>query len=193
VSPYVPSMINHLNRGAPFPYQVKVGIGKRDPLLFPLGDEELGLAIFSRLEQHLEKGLPRPTALALGEDQIFQYDLLDLLKRGADIPRFISSVAGQLGVKTVATMGVIRLGPSASKRLAAMTYVGWPDSRWWSAIRPLDGNQLNDDWPAIIRSAMDGYPRPTGVGGWYSRSRREGLRLRLRSSLDEDLKRPMVH
>tara|TARA_B110000037_G_C17010046_1_gene460910 strand:+ start:229 stop:789 length:561 start_codon:yes stop_codon:yes gene_type:complete len=186
-------MIHNSSRGAPFPYQVKVGIGKRDPALFPVDDEQLALAIFSRLEQHIPKGLPRPTALALGIDQVFQYDLLGLLKSGADLPRFLASIAGQTGVEVVATMGIIRLGPPASRRLAAMTYLEWPDSRWWSAIRPLDGNAFNDEWPGVFRSAMEGYPRPSGVGGWYSRSRREGLRLQLKSTLKDDLVSPVVH
>jgi hypothetical protein len=189
----VPNMIRNSNSGAPFPYQVKVGIGKRDSELFPDGDEELCVAIFRRLEEHLAKGLPRPTALALGEDQVFQYDLLTLIKSGVDLPRFLASIAGQAGVVAVATMGIIRLGPPKSKRLAAMTYLEWPDSRWWSAIRPLEGNSLNEEWPAIYRSAVEGYPRPSGVGGWYSRSRREGLRLRLKSHLDDDMGARVVH
>jgi len=186
-------MIDNSNRGRPFPYQVKVGVGKRDLELFPSSDEDLGMAVYKRLEQYIERGLPRPSALAFGEDQILQYDLLGLLQKGADIPRFLASVAGQKGVEAVATMGIIKMGPKESGRLAAMTYVEWPDSRWWSAIRPLDGNDLHEDWPAIYRSAIEGYPRPRGVGGWYSRSRREGLRLQLKPTINDDLSDQVVH
>ena len=58
-----------------------------------------------------------------------------------------------------------------------MCFVEWPDSRWWWALRLLENRGFREDWPQVIRQAREGDPRPGGVGGWFSRGRRERLRL----------------
>ena len=164
----------------PFPSRIRVSVGIRNPALFPQEDGELGGALYKRLEDAVELDkLPRPTALALHAEQITQYDILPILRSGGDIHRFLSAVSGQDGVELVAMVGLVRMGPSkATKRpLAAMCFLEWPDSRWWWALRLLEDRHFREDWPVVIREARDGDPRPGGVGGWFSRGRRERLRL----------------
>ena len=166
----------------PAPISIRVGVVKRDEQNFPRVDEELMHALYAKVEGALgrEDGLlPRPAVVGLGEDQVFFYDVLPLFQGGRDVHRFTGAVAGQDGVEAVATMGVVRFGPQGSQRLAAMVFIEWPDGRWCSALRPLDEQRkLRDEWPVVTRTAVEGYPRPNGVGGWFSRARREGLKLR---------------
>ena len=179
----------------PFPSRIRVSVGTRNPELFPREDGELGEALYKRLEEAVERGkLPRPTALALHLDQITQYDILPILRSGGDVHRFLSAVSGQEGVELVAMVGLVRMGtPKAAKRpLAAMCFLEWPDSRWWWALRLLEERHFREDWPVVIRQAQEGDPRPGGVGGWFSRGRRE--RLRLNAEMESRGKgRPQVH
>lgn len=164
----------------PFPSKVRVSVGKRDPLVFPRDDDALGGVLYSRLEDTVAKGgLPRPTALAFQADQVTQFDLLPLLKSGAGVHRFLAAASGQEGTEAVATVGLVRMGPpqAAKRPLAAMCFLEWSDSRWWWALRLLEERSFREDWPTVIRKAKEGDPRPGGVGGWFSRGRRERLKL----------------
>ena len=166
----------------PFPARIRVGIGPRDKARFPLEEDALGRALYGRLEEAIGNGqLPRPAVLALMETQITQYDILPLLQSGADVHRFVAAVAGQAGVEAVVSVGLVRVGArrgqAQNSPLAAMCFVEWPDSRWWGALRLLQDKQFRPDWPAVFRCAADGDPRPGGVGAWFSRARRENLRL----------------
>ena len=175
-----------------YPSRIRVGVAPRDKGLFPVEGEALGEALYRRLEKAIAEGrLPRPAVLAFMEDQITQYDVLPMVRAGADLHRFVSSVAGQEGVEAVASVALVRLGPRSTKRvqkLAGMCFVEWPDSRWWGALRLLDDKKIREDWPVSIRCAEDGDPRPGGVGAWFSRARRENLRLNM--TLDRPEKAP---
>lgn len=163
--------------------RTRVSIGPRDLERFPLEDDALGASLMAMVEGVItDKGaLPRPAVLALRPEQIEQYDLKALLESEADIHRFVSAVAGQPGVDAVALLGVVgvRFGRARARTPAAVVFLEWPDCRWWSAVRPLEDRALRDDWPAIQRSAVEGYPRPGGMGAWFSRARRERLQLRM--------------
>ena len=164
----------------PFSAKIRVSVGKRDLLVFPREDDLLGQALYSRLESTILQGkLPRPTALAFHEEQLTHYDLLPLLKGRSDVHRFLAAVSGQRGIEAVATVGLVRMGPAQAKQrpLCAMCFVEWPDSRWWWALRLLEDRNFRDDWPLVVRRAQEGDPRPGGVGGWFSRGRRERLKL----------------
>lgn len=166
----------------PFPTRIRIGIGPRDKVRFPFEEDALGRALYTRLEQAINKGqLPRPAVLALMETQITQYDILPLVQSGADVHRFVSAIAGQVGIEAVVSVGLVRVGPrrgrSRASPLAAMCFVEWPDSRWWGALRLLQNKQFREDWPVVYRCAVDGDPRPGGVGAWFSRARREKLRF----------------
>ncbi len=175
--------------------RTRVAIAPRDLDRFPLDDDALGSSLMGLVEGVItDRGaLPRPVVLALRPEQIEQYELKDLLGGGADVHRFISAVAGQPGVEAVALLGVVgvRFGRGGVPTPAAVSFVEWPDCRWWSAVRPLEDRSLRSDWPAIQRAAVDGYPRPGGMGAWFSRARRERLQLRVASRSQPGL--GMVH
>jgi len=121
--------------------------------------------------------------IALEANQISQFDIAPILKAGGDAHRFISAVAGQPGIEAVAMVGLVNLRRNSRNKdaavLGAMCFVEWgADSRWYSALRPVQDGLFRAEWPVALRSAVEGDPRPGGVGGWFSRARRQSLRLK---------------
>ncbi|MCB9743948.1 MAG: hypothetical protein H6741_35510 [Alphaproteobacteria bacterium] len=165
----------------PFALRTRASIGPRDPEALPEAPEALGGSLMSRVEAAVERGLPRPVALGISPTHVEQFDLVPLLKAQADLHRFVSAVAGQEGMEVVALLGTfgVRFGRVREPRCSVICFLEWPDGAWWSALRPLDDKALREDWPAVVRSAWEGYARPGGLGGWWARSRREQLKLRL--------------
>ena len=169
-----------------YPARIRVGIGPRDKSKFPLEDSALCEALYGRLEGYvLERGLPRPAVIALEANQISQFDIFPILKAGGDVHRFISAVAGQPGIEAVAMVGLVNLRRKVRSKegemLGAMCFVEWSgDSRWFSAMRPVQDGGFRAEWPVALRSAIEGDQRPGGVGGWFSRARRQNLRLKTR-------------
>ena len=152
----------------------------RDLIRFPRGDAELGAAVFSLVEKALEKGMPRPALFVFFDDQVDRFDLGPLMRRPRAVrDRMIAAIAGQREVECVALLGVLQVKRPRTDQVArgAVTFIEWPDNRWWTSWLPLtpDGTPVRE---AIeVRSAVEGFPRPGGVGGWFSMARRTGIRL----------------
>ena len=166
--------------------RTRVAYGPRDPERLPFEDEALGAALYELVEKVVrEQGkLPRPCILGLREELVERYDLPGVVQSGGDVHAFTSAVAGQSGVDAVAIAGVlgVRLGGARERVPALVTFVEWPDGRWWSALRVVRDRRLAEDLPVLVRRADEGYPRPGGMGGWWSRSRFQGLSLSLSRS-----------
>lgn len=162
--------------------QLRVHTGRRDPAQLPADDDALGEALFARVVTAAGKGLPRPAVLVLEAEQIRQYDAVPLLKRAAaDRGRLLAAVCGQSIAECTAFAGTltVRAGRAAQPLRALVVYVEWPDNRWWTAWQFLDEDGAPVGDAPQIRRAVDGYPRPGGMGGWFARARRESLRLNL--------------
>jgi hypothetical protein len=163
-------------------FRLRHAMGPRDPARFPLEDEALGRSIFALACAGLARGLPRPAFLVLRADQIDQFDLGGLV--GAAPPtreRMLAAMAGLEGATSVCLVGALQVrAPGAPAPLRAVAvFLEWPDNRWWTAWQPVsEAGALGTDAP-VVRQAVDGWPRPNGVGGWFARARREGLRLRV--------------
>lgn len=161
--------------------RLRIRSSARDPAGFPAEDEALGQSLFTRLAASLLRGLPRPTLLLLREDQVDQVDALDILRRSGDEGHtLLSALSGQEGVQCAALVGVltVRTGPQSGAR-AAVIFVEWPDNRWWTAWQPMDESRVLLGEGPIVRAAVDGWPKPGGVGGWFAKARRLDLHLRL--------------
>ena len=162
------------------PVRTRGTVGPRDPARFPADDKAIGPCLYGLVEAALtHKGLPRPAVLGLGTDHVEQYDLLPVVRCGADPHRFIAAVAGQDQLRLVALVGGVSMrARGRPPQQALLAFLEWPDGRWWSGLRPLHEQGLREDWPMQVRCAEDGDPRPPGLGGWWSRARFEQLRLR---------------
>ena len=164
------------------PFQLRVHVGSRDLDRFPAEDEALGEGLFTMLSEVLIRGLPRPSLMVFRPDQIDRFDVVPVLKSPQPHrSRMMAAIGGQAEASCSALVGVfkVRFGRMPQPQRAVICFIEWPDNRWWTCWQLLDEQrQLVGDAP-IVRRAVDGWPRPNGVGGWFSMVRRTGLKLRL--------------
>jgi hypothetical protein len=162
-------------------FSLRVRTGPRDLERFPFDDDALGESLFERLSEALEERSPSPVMLVFREGSFDQFELngLDGANR-ADRERMMAAMAGQEGTLSVAFLALLDIQISRVQRhKAAVVYLEWPDSRWWTAWQLVgEARGLIGEAP-FTRRAVDGWPKPGGVGGWFSRARRENLRLHL--------------
>jgi len=164
-------------------------VGGRDPAIFPPEMAD-GLRIHARLTALLSKGRPRPTFLAIHAGQVEQFDVIDPTATSPEaVNRTFSAIAGRQGVECVALAGVLRANAGKGKAEArVVTFVEWADNRWWMIHQGFGPDNELLAVPTLI--AEDGWPRPSGLGGWFSAARRSGLRLHLESTQGAA---PLVH
>jgi hypothetical protein len=170
----------------PSRYTLRVHAGRRDLERFPTDDDALGESLFGLLKKAVPKGLPRPAMLVLEPEMIRQYDIVPVLPAPArERERMFSAISSQAGAECAVLAGALTTRPAGPKsgdgpvRRAIVVYVEWPDNRWWTAWQALDPERALVGEGPVIRRAVDGWPRPAGMGGWFARARREKLTLRL--------------
>lgn len=164
-------------------WTLRIRSGKRDLALLPQADDALGQSVLGRLQETASKqGPPRAAVLAVHGDRIEQFDLAAVnevpeVHRG----RLLASIAGRQELECGMLAGTMRVSRSGGRQVRGLVvFIEWPDNRWWTAWQPLNEQGKPDEGhEPVIRRAVDGWPRPRGVGGWFSRVRREGLRLRV--------------
>ncbi len=158
--------------------RVRLAHAPRDPD-FPDGDDALGTAVWGRLVQAVGKGPVRPMLVAVFAEVAQLVDLPPVLAAG-DPHRGIAAFASQPGAVALAAAGVMvrRNGGRVVGRFA-MVFIEWPDGRWWSCDHPLDAEgALLSGVEADVQRAVDGAPKPGGLGGWFRRARFEQLALK---------------
>ncbi len=146
-------------------------------------DDAFGCALLDQVLGVLARTPTPPAAvLLLRPDTVNIVYVGPLFAATQDPHRVIASLAGQPEVEAVALLGRFthRL-PTGPPRLLAGVFVEWPDGRWWASWRPISeaGRLIPTDEDEVLR-AVDGTPRPHGLGGWFSRARFQGLRAELR-------------
>ena len=157
-------------------------VGPRDLALFPSDDALLGMSLFSQVQAALGRGRPAPAVFLFSEASIDRFSLRFLADH---LPharyRMLAAMASLPGLECMAMLGAFRFrgrGPLNGEWVAS-TFIEWPDNRWWTAWQPIGPNgALVGDSPQC-RFALDGSPRPGGMGGWFALARREGLKLRV--------------
>ena len=129
-------------------------------------------------------GMKHTSHTGIRDELVERYDLPGIVQSGGDVHAFTAAVAGQAGVEVVAIVGVLGVARGRDReRLPGLcVFVEWPDGRWWNALRIVRDASLHEEMPVMIRTADEGYPRPGGLGGWWSRSRFQGLSLRISRS-----------
>jgi hypothetical protein len=169
------------------PFRLRVRSGARSLERFPQEDEALGGQLSALVAAALARGLPRPAVLVLRAGQLDWFDAVPLMKAPPHHRRhMLSAIAGQDGVECVALLGTFRVtrpparrGQPPQQQRALLCFIEWPDNRWWASWRLLgeDRQPLTDD--PVVRIASDGWPRPGGIGGWFSLARRLNLKLKM--------------
>ena len=165
-------------------FRLRIQTGPRDPAKLPLEADALGEAVMDRVRGALEKGFPRPAMLLLRDHEVQQLDVVPLMQAAPEHrERMLAAAAGQDDVRCAVLAGALSLRRRVKGQLvghrAVVVYLEFPDNRWWTAWQLVgDDRGLLGDGP-VLRRATDGSPRPGGVGGWFARARREGLKLQL--------------
>ncbi len=166
--------------------RLRAFVGERDLSRFPEDDDGLGRAVMQVVEDALKKGRPRPGFFAFRGDQMDRFDLGPLMRA----PRkrrdmFLAAIAGRRDIECVALLGVMRVGKGkrSGPGRSAVVYVEWPDNRWWTAWLPV--GTVSEEQELVVRTAEEGWPRPGGVGGWFSLARRTGVRLHVHQTFGQ--------
>lgn len=163
--------------------KVSVRRGGPDPgLPVPSDDagvDQLGAALFVRLAAAVARSRAGPAALAFFEDGVQQVDLGPAIERGAAVvQQLLAATAGQPACLCVAQLAVLHARrPGRPAQTFATVFLELPDNRWWMRWAPAD--QAAAASAQRTRAATEGWPKPNGLGGWFSLSRRAGLRLQL--------------
>ena len=156
--------------------------GPRDIDAYPREEERLGRSLFSRVAAAVTQGRPAPVVFVLHGDTIDRFPLRGMgVGSPASQQRMLAAMAGQDGVECVALVGAFRFrgsGPMNGQWVASV-FVEWPDNRWWTAWQPIGEDRALIGSEPQVRCAVDGSPRPGGVGGWCALARRLGLKLRI--------------
>lgn len=152
--------------------------------------------MFEHLLQTVErKGPPRPALVALTAAKVEQFDVAAIHKTPEPTrSRLVASVVGRPELECGALAGTMQLTRGRTQRhRALMVFIEWPDNRWWTSWQLLqeDGTPVEDG--RVIRRAVDGWPRPRGVGGWFARCRREQLHLHMRRTAAPDVAQAGLH
>ncbi len=174
--------------------RLRIRVGPRDPQRFPREDDALGQALESMVDHALQQGVPPPALLAFREDKVELIDLVPIIKAGERLDYFIAGVAGRQNTEALAFIGVLSLLHTGRPRgKAGVVFIEWPDNRWWHTFRPLDADMSPlQGVPRIVHRAVDGMPRPGGLGGWFSRSRYLRIKIQLRP-IEPPESEPVVH
>lgn len=159
---------------------IRLAHAARDPD-FPAADEALGASLWSMLVTKLPRGVPRPALVTLFGDTAQIVDLPPILAAGVDVHQATAAFASQEGAEALATVGVMsRLRAGRTIGRFAVVFIEWPDGRWWCSSHALDASgQLLSELETDVTRAVDGAPKPAGLGAWFRRARYEGLRLTL--------------
>ena len=166
--------------------RIQIRSAPRDFDKYPSDDDALGKELSTMVAGALARGLPRPAVLVVRSSQIDWLDAVPILS--LDPPnrqRMMAAIAGQEDVECMALMGTFKLRRrrqnqrEPTQQRALLCFIEWPDCRWWSSSRLLGEHAHPIAGDALIRAAVDGWPRPGGVGGWFSMARRLGVKLQM--------------
>ena len=149
---------------------------------YPREDDILGAKLFEMVAGALSRGRPAPALFLFSESSVDRFPLRSLSQRPhRSRQRLLGALAGQDGVECMAMLGAFRFrgkGPLNGAWVVSV-FIEWPDNRWWTAWQPLGPRgSLIGDKPQV-RTALDGSPRPGGMGGWFALARRTGVHLRV--------------
>ncbi len=161
--------------------RVRVTLARRAPDFEAADDDVLGRTLVDRVLKTLGKGPTPPAAFLFRANDVQIIYVAPLLAAAKDPHRVLASLAGQPGVEAIAIVGrFTQRAKGAHARKLAGTFVEWTDGRWWASWRPVDdaGRLIPTDEDEVLR-AVDGRPRPGGLGGWFTRARFQGLRAEL--------------
>jgi hypothetical protein len=151
-------------------------------------DDALGERLTALVRDALARGGAPPAAVVVMDGRVDLILLRPELVGEVPVPMLLGGLSRSIqadrpAVKAVGMIGVFRPRPSTSRPPGvpvAMVFLEWTDCRWWQwrgLIDPEAGAVLEET--ETVGRAVDGVPRPRGLGGWWSLGRRRNMAFRL--------------
>ena len=159
-------------------------------------DDAIGGALVRVVQHALARGGAPSAAVGVGGARADLVPLRPFSEAQASLPAFLASLSATLpdGTRPVDAVGLagtfdLRHGDSSPPTTIAMVFLEWSDCRWWRWRALLDqnlGTTLVRAGSEVIDRAVDGAPRPDGLGGWWSLARRTSVQFRFIPELPQD-------
>lgn len=150
-------------------------------------DDQTGREMVALVRNALQRGRAPGAAIVFREDRLDIMPFGPLVRAKVHIGTFIASLTRATidegsEAQCVGVVGRFNWkhhgkGPGVP---VAMVFLEWPDGRWWHwrAAVDVSGNEILEDTD-ILHRAIDGYPKPNTLGGWWSLGRRRRLNVHL--------------
>lgn len=151
----------------------------------PGDDEDEGRFLADLVRHALESGKAAPVAVVVRERRTELVGLQGLA--GVPVRSFLAGlcasvpdVAGPARAVGVAGRFLLRTPADREGRGApvGLAFLEWPDCRWWLSRVLLDAGGHPVPKTEIVRRAFEGDALPSGLGRWWSESRRTGAVVR---------------
>lgn len=150
-------------------------------------DDALGEALVARVRRSLAEGRAPASGVVVRPSQVDLVPLAAAADAGVPFPNLLAGLVGRGGLDAVGILGRLWWRPQRAEPAVpvAVVFLEWTDCRWWAWQQLLDaqGRPIADGercWRAV-----DGDPKPGGLGGWWSLARRTGARLDLTPTVPE--------
>lgn len=159
-------------------------------------DERLGRMLVDACESALLRGGAPAAALAVGPERLSIVPLAPFAEARWPFRSLLVSLCSEApgDVGETEAVGIIgqfqrRRSPDDAGVPVATVFLEWPDGRWWHwlglvsrARVPTDDGADRElpvvrDGTAAITRAIDGLPRPEGLGGWWTMHRHRPLHM----------------
>lgn len=153
-------------------------------------DEEVGEHLVKAVREALWRGGAPPSAVAVGREGVAAVPLVPFVQAGLAWPLVVVGLCRETpanvgAADAVGIIGVFQRRPPGDPTgvPVATVFLEWPDGRWWHWLGLLAPITVADEIRAdraglalrpetqVIRRAIDGAPRPDGLGGWWTASR----------------------
>ena len=147
-------------------------------------DDRLGERLAALVQENLPRNGAPTVGLVVRPDRIVLVPMRPVVAAKWRVPWVLGGLArwDDGGMPdAIGLMGQVRVrrGKDQPWSPLAVVFLEWPDGRWWQWRALLDGEGALVDDTTDVSRAVDGLPRPGGMGGWWTLARRHKPDLRL--------------
>jgi hypothetical protein len=150
-------------------------------------DDTLGEGLVARVRHGLSTGQAPASGVVVRAAQIDLVPLAPVADARVPFGQVLAGLVGRGELDAIGVVGRLWWRRRRDERpvAVAVVFLEWTDCRWWCWQQLLDaeGRPVADGercWRAV-----DGDPKPVGLGGWWSLARRTGARLDLTPAVSE--------
>lgn len=151
-------------------------------------DDRLGERLAALVRENLPRNGAPTVGLVVRRDRIVLVPLRPVVQAKWRVGWLLGGLArwhDEGAPEAVGLMGRIRVRKGKDEPWAplAVVFLEWPDGRWWHWRALLDSEGAIVEGTEAQTRAVDGLPRPSGLGGWWTLARRHKPNLKLERRL----------